>query len=226
MPEPNRPAFHPAALIPVAYFLSLLAWGVWDFVTGDPVTVLYQLLALAYLAALAVVYLVPGRREATSRGIAPDRWIALASANLLIPLSYLPQRDVVPDVVLLGALFAANLLSWWALFSLRSAFSLTPEARRLVTSGPYRIVRHPLYVAGFVVGLALLSGAWSWAALALFALYAGATLLRARAEERVLRRAFPAAYAAYAARTPAFLPRLTPARRGPAAAARSPARRG
>src|SRR5580704_8149618 len=33
-----------------------------------------------------------------------------------------------------------------AMASLRRSFSLTPQARRLTTSGPYRIIRHPLYL--------------------------------------------------------------------------------
>ena len=204
-----------SVLLPLTYFAALIAWGVWDFVKGDPVSVLYQVLTLAYLAALGAMYLLPGRTTARSQGDVWDRWIALASANLLIPLSLLPQKDLLPYPVVMGALLAANALSWWGLLTLRSSFSLTPEARRLVTSGPYQFVRHPLYLAGLMVGLVLLAGAWSLPALALFTLYAVATLLRARAEERVLRRAFPDDYEQYARATPAYLPRL----RGPRSSA-------
>ena len=106
----------------------------------------------------------------------------------------------------MAALFAANAFSWWALLTLRSSFSLTSEERRLVASGPYRFVRHPLYLAGLVIGLVLLASAWSAAALALFCLYATATWLRMRAEERVLEEAFPGAYRAYRRRTAMLVP--------------------
>jgi protein-S-isoprenylcysteine O-methyltransferase Ste14 len=197
-----------AWLGPIAYFVALLVWGVLDFIGGDPWAVLYQVLTLAYLAAMALVYLLPGRARATARGGWPARLVALASANLLIPLSYLPQRDLLPYAVALAALFLANALSWWGLLTLRSAFSLTPEARHLVTDGPYRYVRHPLYLAGLLVGVVLLVSSWSALAAALFALYAAATLLRVRAEERLLARTFPAAWPSYARRTGMLLPRL------------------
>ena len=204
--DARRRARRLAVLLPVAYFAALFGWGVLDFVGGDPAAVAYQLLTLAYLAALALVYLLPGRGTARAAGTWWEWLAALASANLLIPLSLLPQRDIVPYPALMAALFTANALAWWALLTLRSAFSLTPEARRLVTGGPYRFVRHPLYLSGAIVALALLAATWSVRAVALFLLWAGVTWLRARAEERVLRRAFPEAYEAYARKTPALVP--------------------
>src|SRR5262249_46298442 len=108
-------------LLPLAYFGALLLWGVLDFVGGEPFSVAYQLLALGYLAAMAATYLLPGRRAARAAGGWWGRLVALASANLLIPLSLLPVRPLLPEGVALPALFAATLFSWWALLTLRSA---------------------------------------------------------------------------------------------------------
>lgn len=71
------------------------------------------------------------------------------------------------------------------------SFGLTPEARRLVSAGPYRLVRHPLYMceAVSIVGLALVSGDVAVVAAATVVL--GAQVGRARLEERVLTAAFP-----------------------------------
>jgi protein-S-isoprenylcysteine O-methyltransferase Ste14 len=193
-------------LLPLLYFGGLLVWGIVDFVAGEPLDVLYQVLTLAYLMALGAMYLLPGRPPARRRG---DWWgqaLALASANLLIPLAFLPGRALIPYPLTLVLLFAANALSWWGLLTLRSSFSLGPEARRLVTGGPYRLVRHPLYLAGGVIALALLLSGWSLPALGVTALYTLATVLRARAEERTLLAAFPAEYAAYRRRTAAVVP--------------------
>lgn len=78
-----------------------------------------------------------------------------------------------------------------------------PEARLLVTSGPYRWARHPLYVMEFVTLLGVaLQFAQPWAAL----LAAGVIVLqvlRTVFEERVLDEAYPE-YAAYRARVKRF----------------------
>jgi protein-S-isoprenylcysteine O-methyltransferase Ste14 len=77
----------------------------------------------------------------------------------------------------------------------------------LVTSGPFALVRHPIYTAMLglciVMGLALSTGS---ALVASLALYGAGTLVRVRSEERLLRAAFGATYDAYARRVPAVVP--------------------
>jgi protein-S-isoprenylcysteine O-methyltransferase Ste14 len=78
----------------------------------------------------------------------------------------------------------------------------------LVTSGPFALVRHPLYdsIELLWIGgaLALLSPILAVVALAL----APAILMRARAEERLLASHFGREWNAYSARVPMFVPRL------------------
>lgn len=82
-----------------------------------------------------------------------------------------------------------------------------PDAT-LVTSGPYRYVRHPLYTSGMLSlpGFALLTGSWPVAAGGFLALLTLA--VRTRREERLLVERFGDAYRTYAARTPRYLPRI------------------
>ena len=95
---------------------------------------------------------------------------------------------------------------------LRLGASLTPFPRplpagRLVTTGVYRLIRHPIYSGIGVLALAL---AWSRFALPA-ALLSGALLLffdrKARREERWLAERYPG-YAAYAQRSWRFVPWL------------------
>ncbi len=88
---------------------------------------------------------------------------------------------------------------------LGKSFSLVPQARRLVTTGPYRLIRHPLYVAEEVSVLgAALHAASPWTALLLL-VHCAVQYRRMRYEEAILADVFPA-YAAYARRTARVLP--------------------
>lgn len=74
----------------------------------------------------------------------------------------LPPRPVLEAGIVLFV--AAKLLKWWAILSLGRAWTfrvITVPGAPLVTAGPYRLMRHPNYVAvaGELVGFALLSGA-------------------------------------------------------------------
>ena len=125
-------------------------------------------------------------------------------AWLIWPLT--PQRWTPAALALLAA---AVMLGLWTLFHNRPGnFNIRPEPKastRLVSSGPYRYVRNPMYSAVLLFAAAEVlayGDAWKilcWVALALV-LYAK-TLL----EERALRALFPG-YAAYARRVRRFIP--------------------
>ncbi|MGH9649503.1 MAG: methyltransferase family protein, partial [Terriglobales bacterium] len=94
-----------------------------------------------------------------------------------------------------------------SIWFLRHSFSLVPQARALVTHGPYRFARHPIYGAYIPQNL----GIWLLyptlpLALAILA-WVGLQLLRIHYEEKVLTAAFPE-YAGYRKNVGAFGPRL------------------
>ena len=71
-----------------------------------------------------------------------------------------------PPVLAAGAvLFAASkALKWWAIFSLGDAWTfrvIVVPSSRLVASGPYRLMKHPNYLAvvGELIGIAMMTGA-------------------------------------------------------------------
>ena len=85
----------------------------------------------------------------------------------------------------------------------------------LVTSGPYRWVRHPLYSSAFALWLGAALGTLNWLLLLLWPLVAAGVVRHLPAEEEMLRAKFGTAYDEYAARTGQLIPGLG-ARRGPA----------
>ena len=105
---------------------------------------------------------------------------------------------------------ASGLFGLWAVRTLGKQWSLVArlaDEHELVTSGPYGIVRHPIYTA--MLGLLLATGV----ALSEFlptviaaAIYIGATTMRVGSEERLLAPAFGAAYTDYTRRVHAFIP--------------------
>ena len=103
-----------------------------------------------------------------------------------------------------------GVIAAWSLSANRPGnFNIRPDPKaggRLVTGGPYRHVRHPMYVAVLVFGAGMATAyaePWRWIAFALLALVLDRKAAR---EERALRSQFPA-YSDYAARTGRFLPR-------------------
>ena len=112
-----------------------------------------------------------------------------------------------------AAVYAVALaVRYWAFVSLGPQWHVDVSdpghGRRLVRTGPYRFVRHPIYLGSCLeaVGLPWLLGAWVALALGV-CVFAPLELARARYEERFLRGVFGEAYAQYADEVPGFLPR-------------------
>jgi len=78
----------------------------------------------------------------------------------------------------------------------------------LATTGPYARIRHPQYVAFILIMLGFLFQWPTLLTLAMFPILVWMYVRLARREEREVRAEFDAAYARYAASTPAFMPRL------------------
>ncbi len=110
-----------------------------------------------------------------------------------------------------GTGFMCALLIYWLLSSIGTGISPTVGTRKehkLVTSGPYRWVRHPLYSAGTLlfISFAAIADNWFIATMAVFAFVLLA--IRTPNEEAHLIEKFGAEYREYMKRTGKFLPRL------------------
>jgi protein-S-isoprenylcysteine O-methyltransferase Ste14 len=129
--------------------------------------------------------------------------IGIAVIPHRVPSWFHGQRIVGTLVIAAGAALVV-----WALVSFRSwRFRAAVDAHhQLATGGPFRLLRHPIYMGLNL--LALGSAIWVptvvvWAA---FVLMVIGSDLRARAEETLLMDVFGAPYRVYSSRTRRFLP--------------------
>ncbi|MEJ1970665.1 MAG: methyltransferase [Rhizomicrobium sp.] len=160
----------------------------------------------AFFLVVIVALLVRVKPVARSAGVLP-RLTAFAGTFLSVAILRLALAPLPLALQMLSnaLIFGGAAASAWIVWRLGRSFAIMPEARELVTNGPYAFARHPLYTAEalIVIGTAL-QFAQPWAGLLAAA---NVALLYARSvfEERVLEAAYPA-YAAYRARTARFIP--------------------
>jgi protein-S-isoprenylcysteine O-methyltransferase Ste14 len=98
-------------------------------------------------------------------------------------------------------------VSFLVLRWLGKSFSFLAEARRLVTAGPYGLVRRPLYICEEIAVLGMFIQVISPLALIIVLVHALIQFRRMLNEEKVLQATFPD-YKSYAARTPRLIPRF------------------
>jgi len=167
----------------VASFMGLLALRL----VPQAIATLSAPILLLLLSESVVVLFILLRRPTRDISRRPADW-ALGVAGTLLPLSAVaPQGTPLAPLALCAGLMGAGfLLQLWAKLTLRRSFGVVAANRGVKASGPYVLIRHPMY-AGYAlthVGF-LASGPALWN----LAVY-GATLViavrRILAEERVL----------------------------------------
>jgi protein-S-isoprenylcysteine O-methyltransferase Ste14 len=126
---------------------------------------------------------------------------------LLTPLWATPPAIAFGLTVIQLAAFA---FAWWARIHMGRLWSGSIVVRadhRVIDTGPFRLVRHPIYTAFITASWTLaLIGAMPQA-LAGAGVLTALMVLKSRSEERFLRSQLgEAAYDAYAARTPQLVP--------------------
>jgi protein-S-isoprenylcysteine O-methyltransferase Ste14 len=167
-----------------------------------------SILTMTFCAVVLVAYLRRGSASATDRGVAV--WLAAPAATCLpfvVPVLPTTFADTTRAVAAVCLIVAGMAWSVWAVTHLSTNLSVVPQARQLVDTGPYRLVRHPLYLGELVaaVGFAVRGGHWSHGAV--LTLLLALQLFRASREEALLGREV-SGYTDYAARTWRIVPGL------------------
>jgi protein-S-isoprenylcysteine O-methyltransferase Ste14 len=205
--------------------LPLIAWYLFGLVKQAPLTWLHmndmvrgtiQLLdflqLIALLGSFALIFLLVyalitrGVPALKTKGGLP-RAVAICGSFLGNGFLYLkPVQLSLPTQILADLLIiASTACSLIVLSRLGKSFSMMPEARKLVTSGPYAAIRHPLYLAEMVGVLGLMiQFEQPWALLLGVGVF-GFLYWRTEFEEGVLLAAYPE-YVTYRTRTPRFIP--------------------
>jgi protein-S-isoprenylcysteine O-methyltransferase Ste14 len=144
--------------------------------------------------------------------------VPLAIAVLLfcvqrVPIDFLGERflPLAEWPFWFGSLLTAGglLFTVWARLHLGKNWSGTVTIKKdheLITSGPYALVRHPIYTGLLVAFLGSALALGDWRGVLAFALTAGALWRKLRFEERWMRQQFGDAYQAYSQRVAALVP--------------------
>ena len=135
-------------------------------------------------------HLIPLAPEALARNRLPEAW----QASLSIAALYL--------------CLAALALAIWSVMSLGRSFGVLVAVRPIVTSGPYRYVRHPIYSSYVLQMAAWIANSGSVLVLVFIVVFLTLLVWRARLEEARLAE-HSAEYRAYVQRTPFLFPRFT-----------------
>ncbi len=140
---------------------------------------------LAWLAALhnAILAGLYARRQPAREYDQRGLWLGLLAAVLPLAAPYPEKISLISLVV--GILGYALVI--WSLVVLGSRFGIAPADRGLVANGPYRFVRHPMYLGELVLRLALVSTSpQPYLAAVLFFGLAAIQVVRAMREERII----------------------------------------
>jgi protein-S-isoprenylcysteine O-methyltransferase Ste14 len=124
-----------------------------------------------------------------------------------------PLFPLVIETVALTIAITGSILGTVSLWSLKRSFGLMVEVRQLVTSGLYRYIRHPLYLAEIVQGFGTAILTVHPIGLGIFVVTTIMQIVRAKVEERKLLLLVPA-YADYMRRTGFLWPKLPVRNRG------------
>lgn len=175
------------------------------------------------LLAMWVLWLYPFARK---RFTGPKRqsevmahsgnWgLALETAGIFFAWLWLPNTSVPGPARIIASMVLApvgTVFGWLAVRHLGKQLRILAGLyadHELIRTGPYAIVRHPVYASLFLMMLAtgLLFARWPLLLLSV-ALYIAGTEIRIRAEEGLLHARFGEEFEEYQRRVPAYLPFL------------------
>jgi protein-S-isoprenylcysteine O-methyltransferase Ste14 len=148
------------------------------------------------LVALLIMTRSPAKAEA--HGLLP-RIAAFVGSYLPWTITFLGKTDqALPNLASTACVLIGTIMMLDALRHLGRSFSLVPQARSVVQTGPYRRVKHPLYFAEEIVVLGVVLQYLTPVTVIVLILHIGVQVCRILCEEDLLRRNCPE-YSSYEA---------------------------
>jgi protein-S-isoprenylcysteine O-methyltransferase Ste14 len=170
----------------------------------------------AYWMIVARNVKVTRRREGFGTFLLNRVFVVIGALLLVVPrqpLHWLDARLIPPTIAAywLGFVIVAAGLGFavWARVHLGRNWSATVTVKQdheLIRTGPYGVVRHPIYTGILlaVLGTALAIG--EWRGLIAFVLFTVGFVIKLKAEERFMNETFGEQYARYRAEVPTLIP--------------------
>ena len=208
-------------LLPAAFFLMLVMLRMGDIVvfvrTAEAKNIeggqlhLYadigaRASVILFLLLMVVLFVIRTPPIKKAEGIFP-RVTAIVGTFFMSIVTVFPRASLGLWSTVTATLLTlfGTALSIFVLTRLGRSFSLMAEARRLVTNGPYSLVRHPLYLAEEIAMLGAAVQFFSIYTLLIFVIHILVQIQRMKNEEAVLRQVYPE-YVDYQARTARLIP--------------------
>lgn len=180
-------------IIPASYF-SIVGYAFWlDFTRTGKWTSLLWMVSEGLLVLLLVF-----RRASLRISRKPLDWVIGIAGSMAVLLVRPAETSLVPIALGSALQICGTLFAVYGKAALGRSFGIVAANRGIVVEGPYRIVRHPIYLGYLVTHVGFLLANWNARNVALYVIEYVFQVYRIVAEERLLNE--DESYRAYTGR--------------------------
>jgi protein-S-isoprenylcysteine O-methyltransferase Ste14 len=177
-----------------------------DFDFRYIVSTLAELASLVLIVSILLFVLLREPAKRRAKGMIPAI-VAIGGTSFAVIVVFLPPFNMglmLSTLSLLMIVFGLSFAAYTMMYLGRS-FAIMPAARALVTSGPYALIRHPLYLGEGMAIVGMMLQYLSPLAVVIVGLQIAFQIQRMKKEEEILSAEFPE-YIEYAKRTARLIP--------------------